>query len=169
MGLLSLQREERVRQGTAGRSTQSLLNQMNVRRRKIRQFLSVWEAWQRFLTTGPGPPVRAEPEDVYVAMYPWEPATTATVVTQDMLHLSMYKAKEELQRSQEELKYLSLDACILIARYEYEIQFLSLFVLKMHGEGKLGSGLAHRVAVKLHEVRVMMHKAHKLFSLRNIY
>ena len=64
---------------------------MPVRRRKIRQLLSVWEAWQQFCTPQ-GAVVHVEAEDIYAGVFPWEPATSASVVTLDMLHLSLYRA-----------------------------------------------------------------------------
>ena len=124
VGQLALQRDERVRQGTAGRSTQTLLNRMNVRRRKIRQLLSVWEAWQAFMLPVGADVQSVEAENVYAGIHPWEPATMAGAVTKDMLHLAMYKAQSELKRTEEELVFLGVDARILLARYQHQQQVL---------------------------------------------
>jgi hypothetical protein len=51
VGTLVLMREERMTKSSGGRSTASLVQRMNFRRRKIRQLRSQWEAWKLVETT----------------------------------------------------------------------------------------------------------------------
>ena len=85
-----------------------------------------------------------------------------------MLHLSMYKAQEELQRTREELGYIPIDAIVLLACYQHQQQILSMFALKMHATSSLTHGLAHCILVRLHEVKMLMSHAHALFSKKGI-
>ncbi len=80
----------------------------------------------------------------------------------------MHKAREELMRTKLDLGFLSVDACVLLARYQHQQQVMCQFVLGVHAEGRLGNGLAYLVSVNLQESMAMLHGAHELFCRRNM-
>ena len=108
--------------------------------------------------------MHVEAEDFYAGVFPWDPATSASVVTLDMLHLSLYRAREEVDRSQEESSFIHVDALVLIATYQHQQQVLSSFALSMQAQGSLTQGLAHCILICLFQNKMMMHQAHALFS-----
>ncbi len=101
-----LLREYRERQGTAGRGTRNLLNRIHFRRRKIKQLLSVWKAWQMFLASPEFTVPETNEDAIFAGELPWQSAYARNGVTRDMLRLALYQAKEELNRATEELEFL---------------------------------------------------------------
>jgi hypothetical protein len=157
-----LLREDRERQETAGRDTRNLLNRMNFRRRKIKQLLSVWEAWQMFLASPEFTFPETNEDSIFAGELPWQPAYSRNGVTRDMLRLALYQAKEELNRTSEELEFLPIDMRVLLGFYKYQRQVICSFASTTP---ELSQGMAFLLMTKLRQIQSLRTNSVKLFQM----
>ena len=152
VGTLVLMREERMTKSSWGRSTASLVQRMNFRRRKIRQLLSQWEAWHMFMQPDDYEVTPYEEENVWAGTLPWQPTNLVENVIKAALELAMYKVQSEMARTREELQFLRHDVRVLLAYYQRQQLSLMSTVLEL-GAGGLTCSMAHLLRSKLRQVR----------------
>lgn len=164
VGVLMLLREEREREGTAGRRTRNLLQRINTRRRKIRGLLCTWQAWLAFMQPSSYEPEEVDDDDMFAGNLPWEPSSMAATPSERAAQLAWTRATAELARTVEELNFLRSDPGSLDAYYAWQEESLLKFVLGERGRGKLTEGLVFVVNAKLVQIRGLRQYAKETFA-----
>jgi hypothetical protein len=129
VGCLHLLHNQRTAQATGGRTTSSFLSRINFRRRKVRNLVSMWEAWQLFMRDATHLPPEVNLDSVYGGTFPWEPRGSAPVSKEAIL-FAYHKAVAERQRSKEEMEYLRMDARVLLVRYTQQGLVMKRFLIE---------------------------------------
>jgi hypothetical protein len=124
--LAALQREHTL-QTTSVHDTAAYVRRARALRVTIKDKLLLWQVWASWSPNGE----TCVLVDVGAACasleWPWQPGVAAAGTNDERrsaLHLSRYKLEQELARGVEELKFLPVDAKVLVAYYEYQRRVL---------------------------------------------
>lgn len=171
VGTLLLLREERMLNSSGGRNTASYIQRMNFRRRKIRQLLSVWEAWHLFMEPADSVAPTYSEDNIFAGNLPWQPTDYAQRLSEDAVKLAWFKVLSELQRTEEELGtrqaaggggYLRHDAVVLMA-YHRHIRHAILRTVLAMGE-RLTYDVAHLLFSKVTQIDQLLADAKGRFE-----
>lgn len=101
----------------------------------IRDSMAEWQNWKRFNRPTDYQPPAWDEADVFNNVLPWTVASTAEGLTEQHLRYKAYCLGQELQRCQEELRFLPQDALNMLRYYQHQqAQLQAALVAAQQGE-----------------------------------
>ena len=107
--------------------------------RQIRELMAVWEGWQRFNQ----PLDFLPPTDVFSNVLPWTAASGAQGLTEQHMRYKVYCIAQELQRCEEELRFLPQDALNTLHYLDHQQVLLAAALVAVLAEPVMQEGRAH--------------------------
>lgn len=111
------------------------------RLRQIRELMAVWDAWQRFNQPADFQPPAWEEADVFSNRLPWAASGPENA---HHLRFRIYCVAQELQRCEEELRFLPMDAQNALRYLEHQLQLLATGVAAAQVAGQLAGTAAQQ-------------------------
>lgn len=111
--------------------------------RQIRELMAVWEGWQRFNQPLDFLPPTWEEADVFSNVLPWTAASGAQGLTEQHMRYKVYCIAQELQRCEEELRFLPQDALNTLHYLDHQQVLLAAALVAVLAEPVMQEGRAH--------------------------
>ena len=112
--------------------------------RQIRELMAVWEGWQRFNQPAGFQPPAWDEADVFNNVLPWTAASAAQGLTEQHMRYKVFCIAQELQRCEEELRFLPQDALNTLQYLTHQQQVLGAALAAMHAAQQQAVGAAEQ-------------------------
>jgi hypothetical protein len=160
--LLSL-RDERERITGSVQITGSNTKKQTSHRTIMRELIAKWVAWHLFMQPPGVLPPEAVEAEWFAGIFPWNAGGLGKkereANSKQSLELALFKAEQELQRSQEELMLLPVDACALLNNNKYQRVVIVQHIAS--NADRLSVGLLFFFTSKLYALQTLYSKAKK--------
>jgi len=140
--------------------------------RQIRELMAVWEGWLRFNQPPDFQPPAWEEADVFNNVLPWTAASGAQGLTEQHVHYKVYCIAQELQRCEEEQRFLPQDAMNTLCYLQHQQRMLADAVAAINNGGQqavacaeqlMCRGQAHTLQAWQARIAIMQQKAARAF------
>ena len=128
--------------------------------RQIRELMAIWEGWLRFNQPVGFQPPCWEEADVFDNVLPWTAASGAQGLTEQHMRYKVYCIAQELQRCEEELRFLPQDA---LNTLEYLSDQQSMLAAALAAVPAEEGGRAHALRAWQARITTMQRSAAKAF------
>jgi len=110
--------------------------------------MALWEAWQRFNQPADFELPAWDEADVLDNVLPWTAASSAYASTEQHLRYKLFCISQELQRCEEELRFLPQDALNTLTYYQHQRQLLAVGIADQMGNVEQAACPAERAMCK---------------------
>jgi hypothetical protein len=127
-------KEQRTREGAAGKNTRTLQQRVATRKSKVRKLIAKWLAWNplaRTVTEQRATATLSE-ESVFAGIFPWQASLNPNSARAVDVQLQYFKASQEADRTSEELRYAVVDAARIILYFTHQQHQLMLRLMEVH-------------------------------------
>ena len=143
VAFLAALQADRSAEAHSGHTSALIRSRVQYRVKTIRELMAAWESWQRFGQPPGFQPPQWDEADVFSNVLPWTVASPAHGMTEQHLRYKVYCAAQELQRCQEELRFLPQDAVNTLQYFEWQQQQLSAALQAVNPQLGCAAGRAH--------------------------
>lgn len=143
VAFLAALQADRSAEAHSGHTSALIRSRVQYRVKAIRELMAVWESWQRFGQPPGFEPPQWDEADVFSNVLPWTAASPAHGMTEQHLRYKVYCAAQELQRCQEELRFLPQDAVNTLQYFEWQQQQLAAALQAVNPQLGCAAGRAH--------------------------
>lgn len=173
VSFLSTLQEDRGAEVQSGHNTGLIRDKIRYRVRQIRELMAVWEGWLRFNQSPDFQPPAWEEADVFSNVLPWTAASAAQGLTEQHVRYKVYCIAQELQRCEEEQRFLPQDAVNTLCYFQHQQRVLADAVAATISRGQqtvasaeqaICRGQVHTLQAWQARIAIMQRKAAQAFQ-----